>query len=48
MLDSNKILDSVRYQPGNITFATNIPVSVPKGTSKELQLTVQGVYYGEP
>ena len=45
MLDTNKIMDSVRYQPGNIIFATNIPVSVPKGTSKELQLTVQGVYY---
>ena len=38
-------MDSVEYQPGNICLATNIPVSAPKGTSKELQLTVQGVYY---
>ena len=44
-LTSRAILDSVEYQPGNICLATNIPVSAPKGTSKELQLTVQAVYY---
>ena len=45
ILTSRAILDSVEYQPGNIALATNIPVSAPKGTSKELQLPVQGVYY---
>merc|ERR1712215_438499 len=45
IITSRAILDSVEYQPGNIALATNIPVSAPKGTFKELQLLVQGVYY---
>ena len=40
-----QILDAVQYQKGNIVLATNIPVATPTGKSKELQMTVQGVYY---
>ena len=45
LLTKRQILDAVQYQKGNIVLATNIPVATPAGKSKELQMTVQGVYY---
>ena len=47
LLDSRQILDKIEYQKGNIVLATNIPSAKkqPNTTSKELQITVSGLYY---
>ena len=46
-LNKRQILDSVQYQKGNIVLATNIPSKQkqPNSTSRELQMTVSGLYY---
>ena len=44
-LDKKQILDKTEYQEGNIILATNVPTAKSNGTSQELKMTVQGVYY---
>ena len=44
-LTKKQILDKTKYQEGNIILATNVPSSKSTGTSQELNMTVQGVYY---
>jgi hypothetical protein len=44
-LKKRAVLDVIHYQPGNIVFAHNLPSSQSNGGSKELKMTVEGLYY---
>jgi hypothetical protein len=44
-LKKRAVLDVIQYQKGNIIFALNVPSSQSHGDSKELKMTVDGLYY---